>query len=570
MIRPLRLAYPFLFVVLPVLNILTRSPGESSRRDMTIVIATMLLGCGVVYGLVLVASRRRSPAPVVPLIVLAVITWFYAYGLPAAWADRLLLPPPAGVVAAAAVTVGLIWWLARRPGLLDPVTRFLGLTGLFLVIWLGGRVVRDQIRARRTIGHSALARDLARPLPPKHRAVSAGGAPVRDIYLILLDEYANSSVLRERFGFDNRMFEDSLRRLGFTIPRVVHSNYTHTILSLPSLLNFSHLNGLASELGPEATDPSLPNYLLENNRTVGFLKARGYQFFFFPSQWWFSTEHNRNADWEFQAWPQVNVGREATRSDLRRSLVRSTALNLLLKDHGYDADYIKRTLAGLQQIPEHSGPTFTFAHVLSPHRPYVFGPKCETLKARVLGSPWGPSKMHGYTDQLQCINGLVLGVVTDLLRRSSVPPVIILQGDHGTRTLLYSTAKTAAAVSPAQSRERFGAFGAYYLPAGGGRLFADSVTLVNVFRKVLNYYFDAGLPLAPDDLYMSLEQSPYRFVRKEPSSVPAVTKPPSTSLPSRVGVHRGSEIICGSAFSPSFSWRVGASVPVCRHALPPG
>jgi hypothetical protein len=106
---------------------------------------------------------------------------------------------------------------------------------------------------------------------------------------------------------------------------------------------------------------------------------------------------------------------------------------------------------------------------------------------------------------------MLLGLVTSLLQRSSPAPIILLVGDHGTSSLRYSDAKSAETVSPAQARERFGAFGAFYLPGGGGRLLADSVTLVNVIPTVLDHYFGARIPLAPDSLYMSLEQTPYLF-----------------------------------------------------------
>jgi hypothetical protein len=109
--------------------------------------------------------------------------------------------------------------------------------------------------------------------------------------------------------------------------------------------------------------------------------------------------------------------------------------------------------------------------------------------------------------------------VTSLLRRSTQAPIILLVGDHGTNSLQYSDAKSAEAVSPAQAQERFGAFGAFHLPAGGGRLVADSVTLVNVIPKVLNYYFDAGIPLAPDNLYVSLEETPYLFAPVDAASL---------------------------------------------------
>jgi hypothetical protein len=99
--------------------------------------------------------------------------------------------------------------------------------------------------------------------------------------------------------------------------------------------------------------------------------------------------------------------------------------------------------------------------------------------------------------------------------------LILLVGDHGSNSLRYSSAKSAETVTPAQARERFGAFGAFHLPDGGGWLFADSVTLVNVIPKVLNYYFDAGIPLAPDSLYMSLEETPYLFAPVDPASLGA-------------------------------------------------
>jgi hypothetical protein len=109
--------------------------------------------------------------------------------------------------------------------------------------------------------------------------------------------------------------------------------------------------------------------------------------------------------------------------------------------------------------------------------------------------------------------------VTEILQRSSVPPIIILQGDHGTNLLRYSDAKSASLVTPAQARERFGAFGAYYLPDGGGRLFADSVSVVNVLQRILSHYFGASIQPSADDFYLSLERTPYDFVKLDPVSL---------------------------------------------------
>jgi hypothetical protein len=506
----IRFVYPFLFAVLPILLIVNRNPGASTPADVVSVVLAALVGCALVYVVVSLLARRGRSNPVVPLIVLAAIVWFYWYDTLIGLAHRIWREAPAPIVALAglALTIAVLLWVARRPRYLERVTTFFALTGLLLVAWSGFKIVRSKLAERQAIGRSALIAELARPVP-----AGAQRGPQRDVYLIILDEYANSSVLREVFGFDNRAFEDSLRQLGFTIPRVTQSNYIHTTLSLPSLLNFAHLTRLGAEAGEHSNDPTLPNYLLENNRAVAFLKGRGYKFLFFPSQWWISTQANRNADWTFHAWRGFNLGQEATRSDLRRSLVNTTALGLLQKNYVQDADHVRRTLAALAQVPDRPEPTFAFAHVLSPHRPYAVYADCRVRNERVpLGGAWVPRRRQVYVDQVQCVNREMLSLVSRLLQGSTVPPIIIIQGDHGTPTLGYDKAASARAVLPAQARERFGAFGAYYLPDGGGKALADSVTLVNVFQKVLDYYFNADIPAAPDRLYFSMDETPFSFV----------------------------------------------------------
>ena len=506
--------YPFFFAVLPILTILNRNPGGAQLDDALTVAATALLVCAIIYVGVQFALRRRSPAGLAPVVVVALVGLIYeksALGRVA----RLFQPAPPVLVLAAVLAVILLslWWLARRPHLLDRVNTFLALTACLLVGWQGLRFAAHQVRAGTVIRNGTLVRQLAAPIGTRP---GAQAQPRRDIYLIVLDEYANANVLREQFGFSNHEFEDSLRHLGFTIPRLVRSNYVHTLLSLPSLLNFSHLTELSGEVGARSNDASLPNYLMENNRTVSFLRRQGVRFLFFPSQWWVSTGHSRNADWEFQAWTGLNPLRAITRSDLRRSLLSTTALSFL-QDPAWDAEHITRTLRALAAVPERPEQTFAFAHVVSPHWPYVFTADCRVQPPpRLRGRA---SRQHAYIGQLQCLNHLVLGTVKEILARSSEPPVILLQGDHGTNLLRYSDASSATAVSPAQARERFGAFGAYYLPAGGERLFRDTVTVVNVLQKVLSHYLGAEVTPAPDQLYMSLERTPYLFTQIDPATL---------------------------------------------------
>jgi hypothetical protein len=344
--------YPFLFAALPVLNTLTRNPGGTGLDDAAITIVASLLTCALIYGMVSAALRGRASRTLEPVIVLIGIFLIYGKAAVGQFTRGLGgIPPVAALAGLAGLLMLAVWWLRRRPPALDRVNTFFTLTGLLLVGWLGLRFAADQVRARSAVRNSQLARELAQPVPVRSASLASSPAVKRDIYLIVLDEYANSAVLRELFQFDNRNFEDSLRQLGFTVPRLVRSNYVHTLLSLPSLLNFSHLTQVAAEVGDRSSDATLPNYLLEHNRTATFLRQQGYRYLFFPSQWWPSTSRSRTADWEFRAWHGFNLSRETTRSDLRRSLLSTTAFDVFEGDYRWDADHLQRTLRGLEEVP---------------------------------------------------------------------------------------------------------------------------------------------------------------------------------------------------------------------------
>ena len=508
--RPLRYLYPLLFVIVPPLHIAAANPGEIRLSDLMMVISALVLVFGLIYVLVFWALGVAQWRLVAPVVVMMIVAWFYSVAL-----IGLIAPTTVAHLAIILITLlgafTVLAWLNQHRRVLQELNGILAMTGILLVGWSALRIGITLFREHRALTSSQLAKELRTPVGVRQGGGKSGWRPT--IYLIVLDEYANSSILDEQVGFDNREFEDSLRRLGFTIPSLVRSNYTHTDLSLASLLNFTHLTALTRELGPKATDPFLPDYLLANNRTVRFLKTQGYQFIFFPSAWWPATAHNSNADQEFHLWHDFDLRHALARTELRRHLWGNSLLLAMGSPNMGDPEYIEGTFEGLRRLDTHGRPAFVFAHVLLPHTPYVFDAQCRPRTA--------PDKRNRqlYLDQLRCADSLVLDVVTTLLRRPGPPRVILLQGDHGTAMLGFDSAPTAAGVTPAQARERFGAFGAYFLPGGGGRLFADTLTLVDVFPKVLDFYFGADLPIGPDDLYMSLERAPYDFARVDPHTL---------------------------------------------------
>jgi len=506
MSRRVTKAYPFLLALVPVLYFAANSKGQFKLEALALMLGIALAGCGLVYALAALVTARRGPAALPPFVAMLAVAWFFSYAVLARRlsGDAAHVPHAILIPAALALSAALLWWIRRRARLLEGMGRFLTLVGVLLVGWSTIQIGAAWFRGRRAITHSALARELARPIEGPASPLQ----PRRDIYLIVLDGYANSDVLRERFGYDNRPFEDSLRALGFHVPRLVRSNYFHTLLSLPSMLNTAHLDELEYELGPKSGDPALPNYLLEHNRVAPYLEARGYRYIFFPSQWWYSTRGSSLADAEFQPWSGFDFTRAMSDGEIQRTLRGKSVLRYLDPDHRWEADHVRRTLEGLAAVPRSGGPAFAFAHILKPHDPYVFDRECGTLRRKKEVDDVGP-----YLEQLECVNRLVLATVHQILRASEMPPIIMLQGDHGTELLQATKYPRAGEVPPAAARERFGAFGAYYLPDGGAAAFGDTVTVVNVLGNVLRYYFGAHLPRAGDEQYISPRWSPYAFRR---------------------------------------------------------
>jgi hypothetical protein len=95
------------------------------------------------------------------------------------------------------------------------------------------------------------------------------------------------------------------------------------------------------------------------------------------------------------------------------------------------------------------------------------------------------------------------GIFSEIVKNSKVPPVIILQGDHG-----Y--------VIP---ERRYNNLLAFYFPYGGNEALYPTITPVNTFRLVSNLYFGTDMPLRNDVSNVADVGRPY--VQKRDIAFPA-------------------------------------------------
>jgi len=512
-----------LFAVFPIIGVAANNPGYNSLTDVVVLCAIAIVAVALVYGVAYAVVRMLTRASWGPdlaaLATLIAVALFYLYeplplGDIKGWIAAHRLYSLVIIVAiAAAMYVGKRRGLGRKLPSMSTVTRFLALTGMILVCVSVGRLAYDQLLDVVAIHRSTLTGELAAPIPIRVADAASDGSsstsartPKRDVYIIVLDEYASSDVYRERYGYDNTPFEDSLRALGFQIPRGLRSNYANTLLSVTSLLNFTHVQPIADVMSASTPDLTPVTRMMEHNRVERFLKSQGYRFVFFPSAWYTPTLANSDADEQYDVYHRFSLSRAIRRSWIAQYFAGTTMFSKLLPrlatENEVDTEHDMRDFAAIPSVARDPRLTFTFMHVLMPHVGY----KVDSTCAPLVRSPG----ITGLPGELTCLNRQTLTMVRALIAGSSVQPIIILQGDHGSQSLKPFASYTALP-NTAQARERFRPFGAYYLPGSTGEVIPDSTSIVNVLRYVFNYYYDTDLKPLPNTMYFSHWRYPYRM-----------------------------------------------------------
>ena len=492
------------FALYPLLHIAAANPGQVEASSLAVVAGATI----VISGLLLLLLRAvlgtwiRAALGTAWFVIL-----FFAYGPLNAWLGGLGGVPEETldtttnwsdgklqlIQSAVWVLLLLLGWLMLRrfKGSGGRLASALNLASVLLLAfaflqWISGAQREETIAPRET---EAVAVTGARP----------------DIYFIVLDGYSRADVLEQYYGFDNAPFLDGLRRRGFQVSDDSYSNYNWTFLSLAATLNMDFVQDLMGKaLDPASGDREFVYRLLRDNRAAAFLRARGYRFVHLQSTWG-GTGSNPYAD-EFRP-----CGGGVFRDDFLLAIAEGSWLRALGTSASMDLAQCHlqnfETLAGLAAAP---GPKFVLAHFLPPHHPYLFDRDGKVLRSATLSNQFEFQKQlwekrEGYIDQLLFVNSRIGQVIDRLIAESATPPIILLQSDHGPNLRRGLNATE-------HHRVRLSNLNAVLLPGAPPDLMPADATPVNLFRRVFNQYFDAGLPLLPDRHFVSQFGQPYRFV----------------------------------------------------------
>jgi hypothetical protein len=330
-----------------------------------------------------------------------------------------------------------------------------------------------------------------------------------DIYFILMDGYTSEAVLAEVFDYDNSELVTFLQQKGFFVANNSFSNYNQTRLSLAATLNYDYVDNLLTDIDTESADKRPLRELIQTNKVEAFLHDLGYKTVAISSG--FNATELKTAD-VFIA-PDATVINEFESMLLINSIV-GTVLesNLRFEEKRGRVNFVFDAIPQAVSVP---GPKFVFVHILAPHWPMVFGPNGEKLSPITHPNPnsaeaielWFQSYLQRYPGEVTYLNQRLQEAVTQILDESSQPPIILIQGDHGSRAYLNFSSATDSCV-----RERFGILSAYYLPDNGVNQLYDSISSVNSFRIILDTYFGTNLGLLDDTSYFATWDHTYDFI----------------------------------------------------------
>lgn len=494
------LVHPLLFAAYPVVFLWSQNRGNGVRVGSVIgILALMVMSSAVIYALLKLLLHDGARAGIATtLFVLLFATFGHVEGVLGTGFGTI---EDSGLLLAWLLLAVVAVVLARGIRAPERGTRPLNLIAAFLV----GINVVYVVPA---LAHSGPVATARWDVDPATLDVNASGPP-RDVYYLIFDRYAGAETLKDLYGYDNSAFLSGLRSRGFTVIDDALANYPQTTHSLVSSLNMTYLDDLASTVGTDSSDWTPLFDSFSDPAVARAFHAMGYRYEHVGS-WWSITSADVTADRNFLFGGVPEFGQVFLGTTIVPALAYRLGISALdFERQAYDR--IGFQVHSLRTIAQERTPTFTFAHFLLPHPPYVF----RADGSYTSGRDDRPVE-EAYLDQLTASNEIIDGIVDMLLHGPGPAPIIVLQSDEGPHPpALDGQIILRQPWSESDDTElgrKLRILNAYYLPGLKNDGLYRTITPVNTFRLILNDYFGTDLALLPDRTYIYTDYGhPFRF-----------------------------------------------------------
>ncbi|MEZ4775643.1 MAG: sulfatase-like hydrolase/transferase [Bacteroidia bacterium] len=316
-------------------------------------------------------------------------------------------------------------------------------------------------------------KDIGKEIQHKHALTTVAETPTvtdhfPDIVQIIVDAHTSFGSL-EKFWDYHPPLREFLLGKGFYIAENAHSNYDHTGQSISSLFEMDSIPILHTVPVSSYLSDGMARAFIRSGKVPRKLKGAGYQLINYSL---FDLPETP------RYWDNLFISDPAETGQM---LWRKTLGGKLQDDFLHIPSFLTdiAIVDSLSQfsLSAYDTPVFLYAHFGVPHAPYFFDRRGEIYSG---GNLPGKNDEEAYLEQLMYTDQKIAEIVTALLQDTTRQPVIIIQGDHGSRILSDPKADQA---------ERFTILNAFFFPDGDYSQLNDSLTTIETYRIVLAKYF---------------------------------------------------------------------------------
>gem|GEM_PF-6714623 len=327
----------------------------------------------------------------------------------------------------------------------------------------------------------------------------------RSIYHIYLDGFARKDVMKSLYGENNYFLEDELKQLGFYIAEGSNTNYTETVYSISSTLNMDYFENYKEK--QNILYHSDLSRSICNSRALSILKKTGYNTVAFQNGAYYDLEPavNEYIDPLETKWHRNTLLDSVYFSVLRRKAILCPSL--LDKQLSFCQSHSARILNMFDYVEHFSTKpgNYYFVHFVCPHPPFVFDENGNYIEDNMSQNNLsdgfdytrGDNKRIDnyralYPKQAAFVAKRVVALVKNILQKSKVKPIIIIQSDHGPGSHWIRSSFADTDMS-----ERKAIINAYYFPGVALDLSRD-FSPVNTYRLLFNSYFGGNYTFLPN------------------------------------------------------------------------
>jgi hypothetical protein len=492
--------FPYHFMILsvfPVISLYVHNFSQVPLRDIWRILAIYLCGSIFLFGLFLMFIKDKHKTSLI--ITIGILIFTSLVPIQSALIEmgiqnfsRLLYLLPIGVILFSCVTI-----LIMKKKIHEGYTKWMN---VFAISTLVLPSIQLFTHLYNTSSKIALERNAQQSFVATHLGKNEHPP---DVYYIVLDMHGREDRLFDEFGYDSSNFTERLTEMDFYVARCSNANYpSATWQSMNATLNMDYIND-TKFLNKSPSQVLDEAYLeLQNNKVFRSFKEIGYYLVSFRTT--YKALNFPNSDFyidsinfpgtKIKMWNQFEI-----------LVLKRTPLGVLTSDNLFNWEKIhymniKEILKNVSNISlEIPSPKFVYLHLMIPHYPYVFsstGDYIEREDAEKFTS-------QGYVEQVNYIDNQILSIAKKLIDQSVIPPIIIIQGDHG--------------FNKGDTDNLAGILNAYYLPKVTKEKFIyPTITPVNTFRLLFNLYFGGDYALLEDEIYLD----PYQDFEHKEKAIP--------------------------------------------------